>query len=257
MKPNKTIMPIVAAVLMMTACGGKQTAVPLGKADAGEAEELGLPGDSTVYGLTCDGSNDTILVFLPSDCSDPDTFYILGASRNRQVFGHPMIGDKVAVVVDPANPKVADMVIDLKELKGEWCYLVQPELRQRAGVNMATQLQELREASDSAYKKLMQPREYGFEIKSDYVARPIGMTYNMTSDEESPVIFPPLKRYRQWHILNGLLVLSETRRDSTGALNVINNDTARFVMMRRDTLVLRFSDGTQHGYYRKQVQQEP
>jgi hypothetical protein len=162
-----------------------------------------------------------------------------------------MIGDKMAVVASDADPRVADLVIDMEELKGEWCYLVKPALRARAGLSQAALHQELKE--DTVIQKLMEPREYGFEIKSDYVARPIGLTRNMTSDEESPVVFPPLKRYRQWRIFNGQLILSETSRDTTGVVSVTNSDTARFVLMRRDTLVLRFADGSEQGYYRKQT----
>lgn len=237
-------------LLLTAACGGKQ-----GGAVETESEVISMeqnePGDSTVYGLACDGSNDTILVFLPRTGGDPDTFQILGASRNQQVFGHAMIGDKMAVVASDADPRVADLVIDMEELKGEWCYLVKPALRARAGLSQAALHQELKE--NTVIQKLMEPREYGFEIKSDYVARPIGLTRNMTSDEESPVVFPPLKRYRQWRIFNGQLILSETSRDTTGVVSVTNSDTARFVLMRRDTLVLRFADGSEQGYYRKQT----
>ena len=79
---------------------------------------------------------------------------------------------------------------------------------------------------------------------------PIGPSRNKIADENSPVIFPPFKRYRQWHLYNGQLILSETSRDTLGNVSITNNDTAAFVMLRRDTLVLRFSDKEQ-GYYRR------
>jgi hypothetical protein len=59
-----------------------------------------------------------------------------------------------------------------------------------------------------------------------------------------------VKRYREWHIYNGHLLLSEARRDTLGNQQVTNTDTADIVFMRRDTLLLRFSDHEQ-GYYRK------
>jgi hypothetical protein len=248
-KRRYALLMVGAMVSLMSACGGKQS----GKAsDENEviSTEQNEPGDSTVYGLACDGSNDTILVFLPREGGDPDTFHILGASRNQQVFGRAMIGDKMAVVVNSRNRHVADRVIDLEELKGKWCYLVKPEMRARAGISQRDQRQEL--SQDSTFQELMQPREYGIDIKSDYIAHPIGRTYNLSSDEESPVVFPPLKLYRQWRIFNGQLILSETSRDSTGAVCVTHSDTAQFVMMRRDSLVLRFADGSIQGYYRKQ-----
>lgn len=241
----------VATMLLTAACGGKQDKKTT-EAENNEAISTiqNEPGDSTVYGLACDGCNDTILVFLPREGGDPDTFNILTASKRRQVFGHPMIGDKMAVVVNVKNPKVADLVIDLEGLKGEWCYMVKPQLRQRADVTPA-QMRELKTKNDSLFRELMQPREYGVEIKSDHTARPIGVTYKMTSDEESPVVYPPLKRYREWRIFNGQIILSETRRDTTGTANIVNSDTAKFVMLRRDTLVLRFNDGSVQGYYKK------
>lgn len=253
---HRALTAAVAAAVVMTAAdcsnGKKKTA---GEDSDAISTEQNLPGDSTVYGLACDGCNDTILVFLPRSGGDPDTFNILNASKQHQVMGRPMIGDKVAVLMNRENPKVADLVIDLEQLKGEWCYMVEPELRQIAGLSQAAHLKRLEDESDSTFRQLMQPREYGMEIKSDNICRPIGMVRSMTSDEESPVVFPPLKRYREWRLFNGLLLLSESTRDSTGNATVTNTDTARFVMMRRDTLVLRFNDGEQ-GYYRK-VKGEP
>lgn len=238
----------MAAVLSATACSTKKGG---GEADKVISTEQNMPGDSTVYGLACDGCNDTILVFLPRTGGDPDTFNILGASKQHQVFGRPMIGDKLAVVVNRENPKVADMVIDLEELKGEWCYMVTPRLRERAGMSISANRREMTEEMDSIFREMMQPREYGMEIKSGHIARPIGMVRTTTSDEESPVELPPLKRYREWRIFNGRLILNETSRDTSGVTTVINSDTARLILLRRDTLVLCFCDGSEQGYYRR------
>lgn len=245
---RKEFWLVTVAAMLTVACGGKK------ENEAENSEYISMeqnePGDSTVYGLACDGCSDTILVFLPWTGGDPDTIYILNATKEHQVFGRPMIGDKLAVVMNKENPKMADLVVDLEELKGEWCYLVKPQLRERAGMSESAQRHELREANDTMFKELMQPREYGVEIKSEHIARPIGMTRTMTSDEESPVVFPPLKRYREWRIFNGRLILNETTRDTLGTVTVTNSDTATFVLLRRDTLVLRFNDGEQ-GFYRR------
>ena len=42
----------------------------------------------------------------------------------------------------------------------------------------------------------------------------------------------------------------ETRRDTIGARKTISTDTADIVVMRHDSLLLRFADHEQ-GYYRK------
>ena len=66
--------------------------------------------------------------------------------------------------------------------------------------------------------------------------------------------YPELKRYRQWNLYNGRILLSETKRDSLGTQHVISTDTAVIALLRRDTLLLRFSDHEQ-GYYRKNQEQ--
>ncbi len=243
------LMALMLTMLIVAACSSKKDS---GKTEEGDliSVEPSQPGDSTVYGLACDGCNDTILVFLPRQGGDPDTFNILNASKSRQVFGRPMIGDLVAVLTNRENPKVADMVINIEQLKGKWCYMVEPKLREIAGMPLSRLQGEMREEMDSMLRDLLQPREFGVEIKSDYTARPIGVIRSMTSDEESPVVYPPLKRYREWRIFNGRLILSEGARDSLGNINVTNNDTAQLILLHRDTLVLRFNEGEQ-GYYRK------
>lgn len=241
---------IAAAALLMAACGSRKEGTLTAEDDGPISMEQNMPGDSTVYGLACDGCNDTILVFLSRTDGDPDTFNILNASKAHQVFGHPMIGDKLAIMVNSENPKVADLVVDIEQLRGEWCYMVQPKLRERAGFNQATLKREMTPELDSVLQQLLQPREYGVEIKSGYTAQPIGAVRSMTSDEESPVEYPPLKRYREWRIFNGRLILSETSRDTLGNTTVTNSDTATFVLLRRDSLVLRIGD-EERGYYRR------
>ena len=213
-------------------------------------EQQNLPGDSTRYGLACDGCTDTIVVFLPYSGGDPDTFNILEASRNHQVFGRPQIGDRLALVCNQQDSCVADIVIDLDQLAGQWCYQVKPRLRQRADIDKATMERMLAAIPDSVMKRLLQPHEQGFTLNGDGTARPVGMTRRATSsDEQSPVEYPHQKHYREWRILNGQLLLSETRRDTLGNSQVVSCDTARLVLLRRDSLVLCIGDTVQ-GYYR-------
>lgn len=235
-----------AMVLLAVACGDNKRSAE--KGSIGISTEQNLPGDSTVYGLACDGCNDTILVFLALLGEDPDTFNILEASRNHQVFGRPTVGDKMAVVMNPEDVKVADKVINLQNLKGEWCYMVTPTLRERAGMNKDS-LRRIKPDADSVLRKILAPREFGMEFKSDYSCRPIGLSRDLT-DENSPALFPPLKRYREWRIFNGRLLLTKASRGEAEGEEKSTPDTADFVMMHRDTLVLRFGDGEQ-GYYRR------
>ena len=244
---KRNIFSSILVALLLTACssGSQQSA----KEITAYNEEQPLPGDSTIYGLACEGCTDSILVFLPYIGGDPDTIDILNARVQRRVFGRPDIGDQVAVVLS-SNKKVADIVINLDRLKGEWCYQVMPRLRRRAGVSPDSIVQLPPDFPDSLRKKWFQPREYGLDIRRDYTARPIGIQRNQTDHQNGPVEYPTIKRYRQWRIFNGHLLLSEARRDTLGNETVTHTDTADIIIMRHDTLLLRFKDHKQ-GYYRR------
>ena len=51
----------------------------------------------------------------------------------------------------------------------------------------------------------MVPMEQGFALKRNSVASPIGMIFS--TDETCPVVYPKLKMYSDWGILNGKLLL--------------------------------------------------
>ena len=235
-------------------CGGNNTDK---QGSANDSVVTTLPGDSTIYGLACDGCTDTILVLLRDVTQNPDTFDILDASRNQLVFGHPRIGDQMAVVLaapdSSANGQkpVARMVVDIDKILGSWCYMVTPQLRKRADVDKQMEQEFLKKMPDSTLQRLLQPREHGFMLKNEHQAQPIGMVrQGNTTDDRSPVEYPVVKRYREWYLYNGRLILNEARRDSLGEQQVLSSDTADFVLLRRDSLVLRFSDG-ERSYYRK------
>ena len=257
---------MIAAMLLAVACGGKQE-----KTETAEVTTVTerLPDDQMVYGLACDGSNDTILILLCDVTQNPDTFDILDASRHQQVFGHARIGDQMAILLAPADSvqdssvvahqpspstyhPMATMVIDIDKILGSWCYQVRPKLRRHAGTDNEREEDFLKNLPDSVLKRLMQPREYGFQLKNDYQAQPIGLVrQGNTTDDRSPVEYPVLKRYREWRLLNGRLILNELQRDTLGIQQLLSSDTADFVLLRRDSLVLRFNDG-EHRYYRKE-----
>ena len=207
--------------------------------------------DTTVYGLACDGCTDTIIVVLRNIEGNPDTFNILEASRQRQIFGRPNIGDQLALVRNAEDSTVADLVIDLEELKATWCYEAKPTLRKRADISEQEVQRMLANMPAEEKEKMMTPREYGFQIKGDNEMMPVGLAYRaQTSDDESPFEYPPLKRYRQWRLNNGRLILTETQRDSLGNTHPVSSDTAELVLLAPDTLILRFADG-ERGYYRR------
>ena len=251
---KRTFFILFSLILLFAACGhsGNNDGDEQASGDnlSQEPVERQLAGDSTIYGLACEGSNDSIIVILTSAESDPDTIDVLEARINRRVFGRPDIGDQVAILMNAERKSAADIVINIDRLKGEWCYQVMPRLRRRVSASSDSAVQLPPDFPDSLRRKWFQPREYGFEIRRDNTVRPIGMQRNEAERQPGPVEYPVLKRYRQWHVFNGHLLLSETRRDTSGHQQVISTDTADIVFMRRDTLQLRFADHEQ-GYYRR------
>jgi hypothetical protein len=245
-------LSLLAAALLTTACGGGQKE---SKGAAEQADTLSqvFEGDSTVYGLACDGCTDTILVFLPLEHIDstPDTFNILRATKRHRILGHLRVGHRIAVVTNAQDSTVADFVIDMEELRGMWCYQVMPTVKMRADMQGKTQKELIRQLPDSIREKYMVPREMGIHLKGDHTARTIGSYRQSDEDAESPVEYARAKRYHQWRLYNGKLLLTETALDSLGNQHVTSIDTADFVMLDRDTLVLRFNKEVR-GYYRKE-----
>lgn len=243
---RKTIIFLLAAVLTTIGCGRQQ------QTNADETQDSDtlvtvVEGDSTVYGLACDGCTDTILVFLPLDKigADPDTVNILNASRAHRVLGRLLIGHNVGVVRNSSDKTVADVVIDMDNLGNTWCYRVMPTLHQRADMAGRTERQKIEQLPDSIRELLEVSMEYQLQLKSDHTAMTRG---TMSNDEEQLIDYPTVKRYRRWHILNGQLLLTEMDIDSVGNFYATSIDTATIMMLSPDTLVLKFRDSVQ-GYY--------
>ncbi|MCR5158269.1 MAG: lipocalin family protein [Prevotella sp.] len=244
----KHILYAWLAAILLTACHeAKPKAVDI------SPKLQAAANDTTIYGLVCDGSNDTILVFLhdPYDGADPDTLNILDASKQQRVFGTLRIGDKLALLLDTADATKASLVIITEDLLGQWCYKVKPTLRRKAGMEGYSTAHAMALLPDSIQKLMEEEREYGFTLKIDSLVMPIGQRARVqTTDEESPIEYPTPKRYRQWYIQNGRLLLVEMSPDSLGNLIPTATDTAEIVVLTPDSLVLRFPEGEQ-GYYRK------
>ncbi len=247
----KNILPVALIAAMVAAgCGGSKK-----KEDQTTyVKDVRLPGDSTFYGLACDGCTDSVIVVLPYDDSDPITYSIIDAMRQRKVFGRPKIGDMLAVVINKENRKKADLVIDLDELKGTWVYQAMPTMRKPANMPKDIAAPKADPERDSIMKTLMVPREQGFRIKKQYVMEPVGLYFAKTSlDGDSPIEYPPVKFYKEWNVLNGKLVFTEgtidfgnkKRRKARPA-----KDTVEIVMMMKDSLQLKFKNGIK-AYYRK------
>ena len=239
MKKN-TLFIILVAIMCLAAC----------KKEKQEASNIGLntsiEGDSTLYGLACDGCTDSVLVFLSGKGGDPVSYDIISAMKQRKVIGRPHVGDWVALLVDPADSTKASMVINLDELKATWIQEVTPKMKERNG-NIALSDDE-KEEIDSVLKDMLKPVNIGFSLKRHYTAAAVGMPTRAQMADDSPVIMPRPKFYTNWHVFNGRLVLTEKQfgdiKDNKRTI-VERYDTAAFVMMTRDSLVLQFKDGIQ------------
>ncbi len=244
----KKIVLSVLVILLMVACGSKQEQQKVKEVNSMNNP---LPGDSTRYGLACDGCTDSILVLLPYTGEDPDTFDIIEAHQQHRIYGRPHIGDDMAVVVDSAGKAV--MLINMERLRGTWCFMATPTLRKREDMTPEMQQRMLQHMPDSILKKWMQPKEYTLKLKRDHTAMYFGGDYQQTSDDKKPVVYPEVKRYTEWHIWNGRLLLkADTIAGFSEEDDVPTIDTVDIQMLFKDSLVLRFHDQVK-GFYRQKT----
>lgn len=236
----KRIALFIVAICLLTiaGCGGQTAPVVQNEETVGQGRGISA--------LVCEGTNDTILIYLtmPYDGSDPDTLNVLKASKNHRVFGQPNVGDNVVVVRSEQDSMVADVVIVTEDLMGRWSYEVYPTLRLQAGMSADTSL-----LPDTIKQLLQVSSEYSIDFKKDYSMLAFGGA-RRTMAEESPVEYPAMKRYTEWRIVDDQLLLYVSAVDSTGEANIVGVDTARFVTLLSDTLVLDIN-GEEQGFGKK------
>lgn len=257
MKRTKAIFAAWGLVALMAACVQKESEKPLPEPTSEgklNREQL-LEGDSTIYGLACEGCNDSVVILLPGDGSDPVTYNIIDAHRHNRVMGRLKVGDWIGLMRNPADSTVADFVLNLDELKGTWCYVVMPKWRD--ATNMTPQAQAILEESmpDSVKKEFFVPREYGFSLKRQWTAQSVGYVRKSPLEDQSPVVYPRLLYFTEWHILNCRLVMTSReyqKKDDSEEMELAGyrNDTCDVVYLTGDSLVLS-SDGESRGYYRR------
>lgn len=219
--------------------------------------EVTIKGDSMLYGLTCDGTSDSLIVIWPFG-GDPITYNCIDAHEAHRIIGKPTIGDWIGIMVDPADTTAVTMVIDLDQLKGTWTYPVTPVMKDLQKMSARMQKRMMANIPDSIREAYFVPREYGFTLKRAHQAQSVGYVMsNNTLESDSPVEYPPVKRYRQWHMLNGRLILvsaeskEKTKGPETAAPLVAVLDTLDFIYMDEDSLIMTHN-GNRIGFHRKQ-----
>lgn len=255
----KTFIIIGTVALTMASChrGTKQ---PKQKTTLPISLSTPAKGDKAIYGLACMGCTDTTVVLLPNGGGDPVKYNILDAHRNHQVFGNIEIGDWICVLpcADKNDSNGADLVIDLDKLKATWTYLVMPHLRDVSHLSKRQQARILANMPDSIVETYMIPREYGFTLRRMSEVRSVGhIMQNSSVEDDSPVEYPPVPQYTEWHAFNGKLLMVKGKREINGV--VFNKkttiDTLSLVYFDNDSLVLRDSRGNIQSYQRKANEQ--
>lgn len=220
------------------------------------AGDYRMAGDSTVYGLACKGSSDDAILLLPADGSDPVRYDIVSATRKNKVLGSVNTGDRIALVPNKKRANVADMVINLDELRGVWCYMVMPRMRQDGHEQEQARGRAKDSMADSLSLSLLVPLEYGFWLKSQGEAASVGYIRELNAlADGNPVTYPSLDYFVKWQIWNGKFVMASGKpkydKDNTvDGYTDIKYDTCSIDFLSHDSLALTDRNGTR-GYHRK------
>lgn len=224
--------------------------------DVVSTPDLEIKGDSMIYGLSCDGTSDSIVVIWPFSGGDPITYNCLEAKQNGKIIGKPEIGDWVGVMPCPDDSTEVTMVIALDQLKGTWTYPVMPVMKDLQHMSRRMQKRMMENMPDSVKQTFFIPREYGFTLKRGHVAQPVGRIMRKnTLEDDSPVQYPEVRNYKGWYVCNGKLLLVSGEMNLPGidktkkTADVI--DTLEFVEMTQDSLILKHH-GTRYGFHRKE-----
>ena len=256
MKLRYSFLAVAALLLACISCSKKPKATDSALTNQIDATSM-IKGDSMIYGLACEGSNDSVIIVYPFDGGDPVRYKCFNAFRENRIIGKPEIGDWIGLMLDPEEKNTATMIINLDELKATWTYPVMPTFKDLQ--HMSKKMQKRMEAqmianmSDSLKETYLIPREYGFSLKRNHVAQSVGYIRNSSSiDEESPVEYPAVKNYSQWFMWNGKLILVSSDRNmgNTQKKPKIVFDTLSFVSMTQDSLIL-MNHGKRIGFHRK------
>jgi len=233
----------------MAACGSQKKENVQGERIS--AQKV-LEGDSTRYGLACEGCTDSVLIFLPHTANRLDTFDIIKARQQHRIFGRPRIGDEVAITLNPQDTTEVITLINLDEIRDQWCYQVTPRLKKRNDMTTKMQLRLLEKVPDSIKQQWMQPREYKLHLRNDHTAMVYGnVIRHSSSDDMKPVEYPRIRHYTEWYLHNGKLILkADTLSGFSTPEDKPITDTVTIKLLRKDSMVLQFPDHEQ-SYYRK------
>ncbi len=244
----KKTFSIIAIIAVIVACSSQQKETI--KEERISAQKV-LEGDSTRYGLACEGCTDSVLIFLPHTANRLDTFDIILARQQHRIFGRPRIGDEVAITVNAQDTTEVITLINLDEMRDQWSYKVMPKLKKRNDMTTKMQQRLLERVPDSIKQQWMQPREYKLHLRNDHTAMIYGSRMrNSSEDDMKPVEYPRVRHYTEWYLHNGKLILkADTLSGFSTPEDKPVTDTVIIKLLRKDSMVLQFPDHEQ-SYYR-------
>lgn len=248
------LLTVIAILVFITTGSCNKSPFTQGEEEIIPQQETEIKGDSMVYGLSCDGTTDSVIVIYPFG-GDPVTYSCIEAKQKGRIIGKPQIGDWIGVMVNKDDSTEVDMVIDLDQLKGTWTYPVMPVMKELQNMSPRMQKRMMANMPDSVKETYFVPREYGFTLKRGHVAQAVGRVRRSNSlADDSPVQYPEVRNYKEWHMLNGSLILVSGLPDMLKQDNTKQVpdklDTLQFVYMDEDSLILTYN-GARYGFHRK------
>ena len=117
MKKKVFIGMMIAGIMILSSCGGKQQQQFVEETDSTEVENV-IPRDKTIYGLCGEGSAMNTLELI-TDSGDTLTLSLTNAQEAGQVFGGLHVSDRMAVLANDAKTE-ASLVINMSTLLGDW-----------------------------------------------------------------------------------------------------------------------------------------
>jgi hypothetical protein len=156
---------------------------------------------------------------------------------------------------DQQDTLTATMVVNLDALKGTWTYPVMPVMKEFQNMSRRAQRRMMAHVDDSIKSNFLIPREYGFTLKRSHNAQAVGRVMRSnTLEDDSPVIYPPVKNYIKWYMLNGNLVLISREGGFPGAKDgkkvTYSLDTLQLESLSGDSLILT-QNGIRYNFHRK------
>lgn len=252
---KSAILLFILSTIFLFACGNRERKQVKQQSKNAKIELK----DGMLYGLACEGCNDTFIVVIPTGDLEakPVKLNVMAAFKRNKVIGVLEPGDWCAIMLNKRDSTVADMVINMDLLKGKWVHLVMPEEKENARTMI---LHENPDANvDSIINSYMIPVERGFELKRQGRAASIGVGLFKKDEQDKPVTYPAGSSYASWKVVNGLVVFSEADsivdpKDPDMIRKIPNRncerDTCELVLLLKDSLQISYQ-GKVSSYYRK------